>query len=97
MFYLKGKTYLAVTDYYSRWPEIRILEELSSTNVITKLKSIVATHGIPDVIVSDNGPQFASTQFQNFAKNYGFTHITSSPRYPQSNGMIERSRPSRIS
>ena len=97
LFYLKGKTYLAVTDYYSRWPEIRILEELSSTNVITKLKSIVATHGIPDVIVSDNGPQFASTQFQNFAKNYGFTHITSSPRYPQSNGMIERSRPSRIS
>ena len=90
LFYLKGKTYLAVTDYYSRWPEIRILEDQSSATLINKLKSIIATHGIPDVVVSDNGPQFASAQFQKFTSNYGFTHVTSSPRYPQSNGMIER-------
>ena len=54
------------------------------------LKEIFATHGIPDLVISDNGPQFASSSFQQFAQNYGFMHITSSPRYPQANGESER-------
>lgn len=90
LFDLKGKPYLIATDYFSRWPEIRILEQLSSTHVIIKLKSIFATHGIPDVVVSDNGPQFACAEFTKFAKEWGFVHTTSSPRYPQSNGAAER-------
>ena len=91
LFELKGKTFLLVVDYHSRWPEIRILDHLTSSAVITRLKSIFATHGIPDIVISDNGPQFASTEFQKFTKEYGFTHTTSSPRYPQSNGEAERS------
>ena len=45
---------------------------------------------MPEVIRSDNGPQYASQDFTNFAESYGFQHLTSSPCYPQSNGQAER-------
>ena len=90
LFNLHGKTYLLLVDYHSRWPEIRLLDRLTSTAIIVRLKSIVATHSIPDVVVSDNGPQFASTEFRKFTEEFCFTHTTSSPRYPQANGEAER-------
>ena len=49
-----------------------------------------ARHGIPDQLVSDNGRQFSSNAFAQFAEEYAFTHITTSPRYPQANGEVER-------
>ena len=58
--------------------------------VIRHLKSIMARHGIPAEIVSDNGPQFSAEVFAEFTKSYGITHQTSSPRYPQGNGEAER-------
>ncbi|UYV84166.1 K02A2.6-like [Cordylochernes scorpioides] len=48
------------------------------------------THGIPRTLVSDNGPPFNSTGFKNFAQKYEFKHQTSSPKYPRSNGQVER-------
>ena len=89
VFELKGNTYLIIVDYFSRWIELRLLEKLNSKTTITHFKSVFATHGIPDII-SDNGPQFVSWEFKVFAQEYGFTHVTSSPRYPRSNGEAER-------
>ena len=58
--------------------------------MITALKSAFARHGIPKTVVSDNGPQFSSEEFAAFANAYLFTHVTSSPRFPASNGQAER-------
>ena len=86
----RGKTYLIVVDYNSRWIEIKRLQNQTSDHVINILKELFATHGIPDIVISDNGPQYASESFQKFARNYGFIHATSSPRYAQANGESER-------
>ena len=91
LFYLKGRTYLLVVDYFSRYVEVSpLLTSQKSSEAIRALKSIFARHGIPETLRSDNGPQFASTEFDQFSKEFAFTHITSSPKLPQSNGEAER-------
>ena len=90
LFELAGKVYLIVVDYYSRWFEIRRLNDQSSSRVISVLKELFSTHGIPDIIVSDNGPQFSSDAFRLFTTEYDFIHVTSSPKYPRANGEVEK-------
>ncbi len=90
LFTLKNANYLLVVDYYSRFIEINKLSQTTSDSIINHLKSLFARHGIPEVVMSDNGPQFASSTFQEFADQYRFSHITSSPTFPQSNGEAER-------
>ena len=90
LFEYKGMHYLLVIDYFSRYIEIAKLSSTSSNAVITHLKSFFARHGIPQYVMSDNGPQFSADVFSTFSNDYGFTHITSSPRFPQSNGEAER-------
>ena len=90
LFELKGETYLIVVDYFSRFPEVIQLRSTTSLRVINALQSIFARHGIPEELVSDNGPQFSSREFSEFATTYGFKHTTSSPYYPQGNGQAER-------
>ena len=57
--------------------------------VCKAFRAMFARYGVPDVLVTDNGPQFASSEFSEFAKMWGFDHVTSSPRYLQSNGKGE--------
>ena len=90
LFMWKQATYLLVIDYYSRFIEIAKLSSTTSEEVITHIKSIFARHGIPQTVILDNGPQYASSSFNAFADQYGFQHITSSPRYPQANREAER-------
>ncbi|CAH1242406.1 Hypp6668 [Branchiostoma lanceolatum] len=91
LFCYNGDDFMIVTDYYSKFFEFVKLNKTKSTDVITKMKKLFATHGIPEKVVSDNGPQFASELFAKFAEEWGFKHVTASPRYPQSNGLAERS------
>lgn len=85
-----GKDYLIIIDYYSRYPEVFLLpNSTASSNIIGRMKSAFARHGIPREVRSDNGPQYVSTEFQKFAQEYGFIHVKSSPRFPQSNGLVE--------
>ena len=90
LFEWEKSKYLLVTDYYSRYIEVTELKTQTSREVINHLKSIFARHGIPEILVSDNGTQYSSTLFREFATEYGFTHLTSSPNYPQGNGAAER-------
>ena len=66
-----------------------ILKKTTSESVISALKYQFARHGIPDVLITDNGPQFTSEKFRNFVEEWQFQHTTSSPGYPQSNGKAE--------
>ncbi|XP_056109383.1 uncharacterized protein K02A2.6-like [Rhinichthys klamathensis goyatoka] len=90
LFQHNGSEYLMCVDYYSKFPEIAKLNDTTSRGVILAMKSLFARHGIPDVVISDNGPQYASREFKCFADNWEFEHKTSSPRYAQSNGQAER-------
>lgn len=82
------KWYLVMTDYYSRFFEIVELKSMQEAEVVAICKGIFARYGIPEVVRSDNGTQFASG-FKAFAKEYDFQHFTSSPKFPQSNGAAE--------
>ena len=90
LFELNGRTYLLLVDYYSRYVEIAKLSGTTATEIINHMKGIFARHGIPEVLISDNGPQYASSTFSQFSRDYGFSHYTSSPLYPQGNGEAER-------
>ncbi len=62
----------------------------NAENTILVLKSIFATHGLPEQIVSDNGPTFASKEFQDYCKSRGIKSILVPPYSPSSNGQAER-------
>ena len=82
--------YLVLVDYYSRWIEIRKLYKTTTTAVVKVLKEIFSTHGIPDILMSDNGPQFVSEDFKRFCQEYCITQANSSPYMHQANGAVER-------
>ena len=83
-------TYLLIINYYLRWIEITQLSKMTSEDIIRHTSSIFSRHGIPEVVISYNGPQFSSELYVKFAQQYRFRHITSSPHYPRSNGEAER-------
>ena len=77
-------------DYYSGDVEIcQVAKKMDMGETISKMQKAFSRQGIPDILFSDNDPQFCLCEFKQFAKDYGFEHITSSPRYPQSNGEVE--------
>ena len=80
-----NKWYLIITDYYSRYFEICPLKCMTEEEIIQHCKTVFARFGVPDIVRSDCGTQFASG-FQMFAKDFDFSHITSSPKFSQSNG-----------
>ena len=86
----KHRDYLVVVDYYSKYVELQLLSEKTAKAIVTAMKSIYARHGIPQEVMSDNMP-FASREFKDFAAEWGIVTTTSSPTYPQSNGLSERS------
>lgn len=89
LFQLNGRDYMVTVDYYSSFFEVDGLTTKTAEEVIKKLKAHLARPDIQDQVVSDNGQPFASDSFHDFASTYGFEHVTSSPRYAQSNGKME--------
>ena len=79
-----------MVDYFSRYPEIYKLSTTTSQGVINALRLLFARHGVPEILRSDNGTQYVSQEMTKFSVDYGFQQITSSPHYPKSNGLAER-------
>ena len=90
MFECDGKKYLSLQNYYIRYIEVEMLYSTRASFIIMNMKGILARHGIPEHVFSDNVPQFSCTEFGQFANTWGFVHSTSSHRYPQSNGWTEK-------
>ena len=90
LFQLKGKDYLIDVDYTSKYFEVSVIPNTLALTVIQHTKSIFARFGIPKIVISDNGPQYSSREYKKFAKEWGFHHDTSSPKYPKSNGIVEK-------
>uniref|UniRef100_A0A3P9MQF2 Gypsy retrotransposon integrase-like protein 1 n=1 Tax=Oryzias latipes TaxID=8090 RepID=A0A3P9MQF2_ORYLA len=90
LFTWNSRDYIVAVDYYSRYFEVEKIVSLTSAAVITKLKAMFARFGVPQTVISDNGPCYSSQEFKNFAHSWDFEHITSSPLYPQSNGLAEK-------
>ncbi|XP_050548212.1 uncharacterized protein K02A2.6-like, partial [Daktulosphaira vitifoliae] len=85
----KSKSYLVVTDYFSKWFELRKIKDKSAKQVIETFINIFSIHGCPDEIVSDNIP-FNSQEFKHFCTEWNIKSIYSSPHYPKSNGQAEK-------
>ena len=81
----KGKDYLVVVDYYSKYLELLSLPHKTASTIVEQCRSVLARHGIPVEIVSDNMP-FLSNEFFTFPSTWGIKTITSSPTYSQGNG-----------
>ena len=89
LFSWNGSNYVQVVDYMSRFFEVARLENMKSSTVINHIKSIFSRHGIAREVRSDNGGCYASAEFKDFAKTWGFKHVTSSPYMSNSNGQAE--------
>ena len=91
LFELNGSTYLLVVDYVSCFNEIKKLSSIRSRSVIPALNAIFSRHGVPAILMSDNGPQYACQEMSLQSLINLSMYITSSPHFPQSNGMAKRS------
>ena len=83
--------YFILVDAYSKWLEVFEMGRDSTTSrTISCLTEVISRFGIPQIIVSDNGPQFTSSEFESFCVQNGIHHKRTPPYHPASNGLVER-------
>jgi len=85
------RMFFIVIDAHSKWPEVVQMTKTTSTATINALNTIFSRCGYPEQLVSDNGPQLPSSEFESFLKLHEIKHITTAPWHPSSNrGLAER-------
>ena len=85
-----GGMFLIVVDAKSKWIEVFPMSTTTASATIQALRFLFATHGLPEEIVSDNGPQFVAQEMKEFLKSNGIRQCLSSPYHPASNGEAVR-------
>ena len=85
-----GHRFLIIVDAHSKWIDAHIMQTITATETITKLRTVFAIHGLPRKVVTDNGSSFTSEEFRTFMSDNGIVHVTSAPYHPSSNGLAER-------
>ena len=84
-----SRDWLVIVDSFTKWVEVYKMNSTTSEKTIEVLRRLFATFGIPQVIVSDNGTQFTSHEFDHFTTSNRIKHIRSAPYSPKSNGAAE--------
>ena len=87
---IKGKMVLIMVDAHSTWLKAIVVNSATSQTTIEKLRSVFATNGLPEVLVSEIGSIFTSAEFDKLVRRNGIKQLTSSPYHPGSNGLVER-------
>ena len=87
IFHFEGASYLHAVDYTSRFLVLCKLTSMNGQHITNQCKLIFSEYGWPETLISDNGPCYTSEMFTNLMREYNVNHITSSPHYPQSNGL----------
>ena len=90
IFHFEGSSYLLLVDYTSRFPVVHKLSSMTGKHVANQCKLIFSEYGWPETLTSDNGQCYTSQAFISVMQSYNVSHITSSPHYPQSNGLAEK-------
>ena len=85
-----GEHILVVVDYYSRYYETDVVWTVTSQQTIKSLEAIFARHGLPEVLTSDNGPNFDSEEFKAYLKESGIKPRRVTAKWAQANGEVER-------
>ena len=85
-----GHMLLVIVDSHTKWIEVHAVNNATSGSTVQKLRKSFATHGLPAVVVSDNGTPFTGEEFEIFLKQNGIKHSFSPPYHPASNGLAER-------
>lgn len=73
LFFWEKKTYLLIVNYFLCYFEV----SPSACKITAARKEAFNHHGIPDTIVSDNGPHYSCKLFSDFSTEYGFIHVMS--------------------
>jgi transposase InsO family protein len=83
---------LLATDYFTKWVEAIPLKKVTSENMVEFVKEhYIYRFGIPQTITTDQGAQFVSLEFREFAESMGIKLFNYSPYYAQANGQAEAS------
>ena len=85
-----GKMFLVLVDAHTKWIDVHMTDSSTSQTTIEKMRTTFATFGLPELLVTDNGSSFTSSEFALFMKQNGIRHVTTSPYHPASNGLAER-------
>ncbi len=85
-----GSMFLITIDAHSKWLDVQIMSSITAPKTIDKLRQIFSIHGLPNKMVTDNGPTFTSHEFREFTSQKGIQHTFSALYHPSSNGLAER-------
>lgn len=87
---IAGNMFLIVIDAHSKWIVAFQMSTATASTTIQRLRQLFAQFGIPESIISDNGPQFVAAEFQDFSQLNGIKHTRVAPYHSSSNGLAER-------
>ena len=82
---------LTLIDYFTKYREAIPLPSQEAETVARALEEIFARHGIPAVILTDQGSNFESKIIKSICSLFGIEKRRTTPYHPQTDGLCERS------